>query len=292
MNKSVLNRLESIDDLPTIPLVIQKIEEAIRDEDTSAKKVASVIQDDPAIMARILKIVNSVYYRSADGKEINSLSLAIARLGFTAIKNIALSSSVFTAFSEKKVTSFDLNQFWVHCIGTGIINNIVYETCGGNLTRIYTKDELHLLGLLHDIGKIILEHYFHEEYTGILEYGRENKVHSVIAEEAVLGVNHAQIGAWLAKKWKLPPLYVSGILFHHNTQSAPAEFLDAVTITNISDFICLKGRVGYSGTAALPEFSGSVWKHLGLNNKMLADILDRSNEEAKNSAVMLGLMTT
>ena len=89
MNKSVLNRLESIDDLPTIPLVIQKVEEALKDEDASAKKVASVIQDDPAIMTRILKIVNSVYYRSSDGKEINSLSLAIARLGFTAIKNTA-----------------------------------------------------------------------------------------------------------------------------------------------------------------------------------------------------------
>ena len=105
MNKTVLKRLESIDDLPTIPLVIQKIEEAISDEEASAKKVASVIQDDPAIMTRILKIVNSVYYRTADGKEINSLPLAIARLGFVTIKNIALSSSVFTAFSDKKVTS-------------------------------------------------------------------------------------------------------------------------------------------------------------------------------------------
>ncbi len=68
MNKAVLERLERINDLPTIPLVIQKIEEAITDEDASAKKVAAVIQDDPAIMTRILKVVNSVLYR-IDGRQ-------------------------------------------------------------------------------------------------------------------------------------------------------------------------------------------------------------------------------
>jgi len=290
MEDRVLKRLESIEDLPTIPLVVRQIEEAIDDPDTSAKKVAQVIEDDPAIMTRILKVVNSVFFRSLDGREITSLPLAIARLGFRTIKNIALTTSVFNMFSPKKVASFDLQQFWVHCIATGIIGNIVYETCGGNLKRIFNKDELHLMGLLHDVGKIILEQYFHDDFTDILQYSRENNVHIVEAEEEILGTNHAQIGAWLARKWMLPSFLVNGILYHHDTENAPEEFLEAIAITHISDFICLKGKIGYSGNGSLPKFSGNVWKELGLNSKSLAEILDRANEESNNSMVMLSIM--
>ncbi len=290
MDERILQKLEDIRDLPTIPLVIQKIEEVIQDPNASAKQVAEVIEDDPAIMARVLKMVNSVFYRGRESREITSLPLAIARMGFHTIRNIALTTSIFSAFSNRKVRLFNHDQFWVHCIATGIINNIVYETCGGNLKHIYTRDELHLLGLLHDIGKIILEQYLNSEFEQIIEYGRANQLHIVDAEEAVLGVNHAQIGAWLAKKWNLPLLYVTGILFHHKTTSAPEEFMDAVIITNISDYICLKGRFGYSGTDILPTFESKVWKYLGLDNKSLAEILDRAGEEANESALMLTIL--
>ncbi len=289
MEASILTRLEAVKDLPTIPLVIRKIEEIVQDPNASAKQVARVIEDDPAIMTRILKVVNSVFYRGADGREISSLPLAIARLGFTTIKNIALTTSVFSMFGDTNPALFDRNKFWVHCIATGIINNIIYETCGGNLSRLYSKDELHLLGLLHDVGKIILEQYFHDEFSLVLDTAREKNLHSVAAEEEVLGANHAQIGAWLAKKWMLPPLFVNGILFHHRPEAAPDEFRDAVVMTNIADFICIKGQIGNSGTTVLPKFDGGVWKHLGLNNKLLAEILDRANEETKNSSIMLAI---
>ena len=290
MGGTMLQRLEEIKDLPTIPLVIQKIEEAIQDPNASAKKVAGVIEDDPAIMTRILRVVNSVFYRTSDGREITSLSQAISRLGYRTIKNLALTTAIFRIFGDRKTVSFDLNQFWVHCIATGIINNIVYETCGGNMKQIYTKDELHLLGLLHDVGKIILEQYFHEEFTQILTYAQEHKVHSVDAEEAILGANHAQVGAWLAKKWMLPPIFVNGILHHHNTSAATEQYLDVVSTVNISDFICLKGKIGYSGSEVLPKFDNTTWKRLGLNNESLAEILDRTAEEAKSSTILLSIM--
>jgi HD-like signal output (HDOD) protein len=225
-----------------------------------------------------------------DGREITSLSVAIARLGFGTIKNIALTTTIFSMFSSRNLTSFDVNQFWVHCISAGIINNIVYETCGGNLQRIYTKDELHLFGLLHDVGKIILEQYFRDDFAKILNYCRNNKVHIVKAEEYILGVTHSQIGGWLARKWLLSPLIVNTILYHHAVASAPEEFREPTAITHISDFICLKGRIGYSGSEAMPPFEGKVWKYLGLNNELLTEILDRAAEESKNSALLLSLM--
>jgi HD-like signal output (HDOD) protein len=290
MESRLFKRLELIEDLPTIPLVIRKIEEAIEDPDASPKIVAAVIEDDPAIMARILKVVNSVFYRPLDGREITSLSVAIARLGFGTIRNIALTTTIFSMFSGRKVSTFDLNEFWVHCISTGIINNIVYETCGGNMRHLYARDELHLIGLLHDIGKIILEQYFRDDFTRILKYSHENKVHISKAEEHLLGVTHAQIGGWLARKWLLPPLFVNTILYHHAVLSAPQEHLEPTAITHISDFICLKGRIGYSGSETLPPFEGKVWKNLGLNNEMLTEILDRAAEESKKSALLLSLL--
>ena len=120
--------------------------------------------------------------------------------------------------------------------------------------------------MLHDIGKIVLEQYFREEFKEIIVYADEHKVHSAVAEEAVLGANHAQIGAWLAKKWHLPALFVNGILYHHKTTSAPNEYIDAVVMTNVADYVCLKGNIGYSGSDVLPVFDSKVWKHLGLTN--------------------------
>ena len=292
MDESVLRRLEAIDDLPTIPLVIRKVEKAIDDPKSTAKEVAAVIEDDPSIMARILKVVNSAFYRPLDGREVSSLPLAVARLGFKTIKNIALTTSVFSMLGQGKVRVFDLNKFWQHCITTGIICNIVYEVCGGNLKSIYTKDDLHLMGLLHDMGKIILGRYFSESFAEAIELSEEKHQHILISEEELLHANHAQIGAWLAHKWSLPPAIVHGILYHHAPEEAPEQYLDLVAITHISDFVCLKGQFGFSGSSVLPKFEGGVWKYLGLNMEGLNEILDRTRQEEKESLVLLGIMSS
>ncbi len=292
LGDSLLMGLEAIDDLPTIPIVIRKIEQAIENPDTTAKDVAAIIEDDPSIMARILKVVNSAFYRPVDGREISSLSQAVARLGFKTIKNIALTTSVFSTLGRLRVRSFDLNKFWQHCITTGVINSIVYDVCGGELSSVYGKDELHLMGLLHDMGKIVLEQYFNESFGRVLELTVERGIHISEAEREVLHATHAQVGAWLAYKWSLPPSVFYGILYHHEPEQAPKEHSDLVALTHIADFICIKGKFGFSGSSALPRFENSVWKHLGLDSERMSEILDRTPVEAKRSSVLLAILSS
>jgi len=292
MDEKVLQWLEHIDDLPTIPLVIGKIEQAASDPNSTARDVAAIIEDDPSIMARVLRMVNSVFYRPVGGREVTSLPLAIARLGFKTVKNIALTTAVFTVLGDRKTACFDVRKFWEHCITTGIICNVVYEECAGNLRSIYTRDELHLIGLLHDVGKIILEYYFRDHFARALELSMEKQQHLLVSEEEILGVNHAQVGAWLAHRWSLPALFQYGIRYHHDPASTPEDFYDMAALTHLADFICLKGGFGYSGSSSLPPFDRVVWKRLGLNNDKLSTILDRTREEAKMSSVLLSALST
>jgi len=147
----IFQKLESIRDLPTLPMIIEKLGAAIRDPNTNAEGIAGIIEDDPAMMAKILKVVNSVLYGARE--PINSLQLAVARMGLNAINNIAMSTSVFTTYKKDEQSDFDRVEFWRHCICTGIAAEVIYRRCRENLSQNYSKDLIHLSGLLHDIGK-------------------------------------------------------------------------------------------------------------------------------------------
>ena len=108
--QEILRRLETIHNLPTLPVVITKLREAISDPNADARKIAQIIEDDPAMMARILKVVNSALYRGR--QDVTSLQMAVARMGFNAISNIAMSTTIFSVFKSTTEVGFSHEDFW------------------------------------------------------------------------------------------------------------------------------------------------------------------------------------
>ncbi|MBF0244734.1 MAG: HDOD domain-containing protein [Planctomycetes bacterium] len=289
LGEEVMSRLRGLNDLPSLPIVIMRLTEILQDEDSSAQQVSRIMEDDPAIMARVIKVVNSAFYSGAfASKPVTHVRHAIVRLGFDAIRNIALTTSVFSVFKEDHKQIFNRNEFWRHCICTGIIANVLYRFCKKSDIRI-PVESMFLGGLLHDMGKIVMEQYFHDLFTEVLRYGERKKVPLFMIEEQVLSLTHAQIGAWLARRWKLSEDLITCIEHHHKPENAPPVYRAMAGIVHVADYICNLKALGQSGNTVPPPFNQSVWGELGLEITMISDIMDIVDVEAKKSEILLSL---
>ncbi len=204
---------ESIIGLPTLPTIISKMIELIDNPRTSAAALSKIISTDQALTARLLKLANSAYYGFP--REISTVNMAIVVLGFNTVKDMGLSLSVFDAFKNLESNAiFDISRFWEHSIACGIASRMLARNY-----RSRFAGEAFVAGLLHDIGKVILNQYFHKEFKIIIE-----KISAGMtleqAEATTIGTNHSQIGAWLAEKWNLPKIISETILYHHTTMES------------------------------------------------------------------------
>lgn len=244
---------ESVLTLPTLPTVVSKMIEMVDNPKTSAASLARLISTDQALTARILKLANSAYYGFS--REISTVNMAIVVLGFNTVKDMGLSLSVLDVFKNSEADRrFDVSQFWEHSIACGVGARL--------LARKYYRrlvGEAFVAGLLHDIGKIIVNQYTHDDFVRVMELVIESEVPLEEAERQVLGAEHPQIGGWLAEKWRLPAIIVDSIQHHHNPWDASQDS-SFVGLIGVANYLCHYNGIGNSGRARLNELDERVWQ--------------------------------
>ena len=251
MQRHLIKRLESIRNLPTLPAVIENLGTALQDPEVDAGQIAAIIEDDPAIMARIMKVVNSSMYLGVE--ETVSLRPAIVRLGFRAVSNIAMSAAVFSTFAPNRKSALDRAGFWRHCIAAGIAAEVLCNSIP-QFARVHiAADVLHVCGLLHDMGKIVFEQHFHDQFAKAIEISKKEGICLSAAEHRVLGVDHCQAGAWLARKWNLAHSLISVIRWHHDPSMAEERYRDLVRVCGLSDRVVNAGGLGQGGNYKLNQ---------------------------------------
>jgi len=259
---------ESIIGLPTLPTIVSKMLELVDNPRTSAASLARLISSDQTLTARILKLANSAYYGFP--REISTVNMAIVVLGFNTVKEMGLSLSVFDVFrNQENVSVFDVSRFWEHSIGCGIASRM--------LARNYhsrNASEAFVAGLLHDIGKIILNQYFHGEFAQIMDMVSKGDTLDD-AEEMVIGTSHAQVGCWLAERWNLPEIISQTILCHHHPWAAKKDNVFIATVT-LGDYLCHLCNIGNSGRASINGLDARIWE-IFQNEKVPVDEPDLAN---------------
>jgi putative nucleotidyltransferase with HDIG domain len=273
MNPPDLNRIiDRVEDLPTLPRTVLRITELVNDPKSSARDLARIITDDQVLAARLLKLVNSSFYGFP--QRISTITAAIVLLGFDAMRNLLLTTSVFDIFpNRKKANQIRQEQLWDHSLGCAVGAKIL-----GNHLRYDKVEELFVSGLLHDIGKIVEMIFMPEAFTRISRLVRNENVLMITAEEKILGYSHADVGRLLAEKWNLPPKLSSVILHHHQPSSAGRFALEAA-IVHLADILCRSLNIGYGGDDKMPALDKKAWETLRISTELLESMMAEIKRE-------------
>jgi len=262
--------VEKIQKLPTLPVVVTQVMRMVEDSATTAADINRIISNDPSLSSKILKLVNSAFYGFP--RRISTVTQAIVILGFNTVKSLALSASVFDVFKGKG-SSFDRTAFWQHSIAVGVCSQIISKKVH------YSKpEESFIAGILHDIGKIALDQYAHEDFEEVLKTAESTNCSVIEAERKVLGATHAQVGRWMALKWNFPDNLLEPIAFHHSPQSAKTS-PELASMVHLSDILVKTMGIGSGGDNTVPALDPAAWRLLQLEKKDLENIM----EELKNS---------
>lgn len=285
--KEVFDKIENLQNLPTLPVIISRLNAAVEDPSVNAEVISGIIKDDPAMMARILKTVNSVFYGVA--QPVSSIAQAVSLLGFVAIKNIAITTAAFSTFDIKEQADFSREEFWKHSINVGIATNVIYDYVKDKIQAKISKDILHLAGLLHGIGIIIFEQFFRIKFMVALLVSKKENIPILKAEEETFSTNHCEVGAWLGKRWNLPEPIIESIRWHYSPENSKAVYKDLVNIAHTAKFICVLEKLGDFGESLSP-FKQPILKELGLSVTDIPIVVDKIKEESKNSETMMTIL--
>jgi putative nucleotidyltransferase with HDIG domain len=225
MDPGIAERLAKISgDLPAMPPVVLRVLEMAQDTDTTVDDLKRVIEVDPGLTMKLLRVANSAYYRRV--REVVSIDHAILALGFRTVLSLAMASSTKAVFDQCGEASARVRRtLWEHSISTAFVASDL-----GRFAKESVDTELCFVGgLLHDIGKLVILRHFPEPFARI---GREasDPQAALLAEEALLGFRHDVLGAHLATEWELPEPLVRVIRYHHDVDAADANRREAAVI--------------------------------------------------------------
>lgn len=227
----ITQRLREITELPTLPRVVLKVRELVLSDEGNAASLARLIEHDPPLSARVLKVANSSFYIGTAGP-IVSVERAVARIGFNEIGNLAMASSLIKVFTRKSII-VDYHAFWRHCIGAAYLSSMMGELlspadcCSRNADRFLT-------GLLHDIGILVYDQFFHEEFQSICTHAARRKISFIEAEnETAPDDLHSIVGGSLLGLWNINRSVIEGVKRHH---TPPAELSDGPSVVRAVAF--------------------------------------------------------
>jgi putative nucleotidyltransferase with HDIG domain len=245
---------QGVGDLPALPTVVSKMIGMIDDRSASADALARLISTDAALTARLLKRANSSPYGYQ--REISTVNMAISVLGFNTVKDMGLWISVFDTFkgTGPAATGFDAVKFWEHCSACGVAARMLSKNSASRYAG-----EAFVAGLLHDMGKMMLDRYFGDELLEVLKTAQNDGYDLDRAESEILGVGHGYVGAWLAENWNLPPIICDAVKYHHAPWEAKVEPSFVATVT-VADILCHLAKTGDSGRKGCPIYDERLWQ--------------------------------
>lgn len=224
-------------DLPTMPAVAGRVIQLVSDPNTTADMLNRAIMADQAMSARVLKLANSSFYGCL--RAVKTLSQAIMIIGFRSLKNIVLAASTKEVYKRFGLTEKMLHE---HSFGAAVAAHHVAKEIGFKNT-----EEAFLVGLLHDIGKVILNNSDPERFRSVMEKVYNSGCSFSEAENDVFGFTHAEVGALVIRKWKLSPEMEKVVRFHHSierVEKGDPYLVQLASVVNLADALCRKAGIG------------------------------------------------
>jgi putative nucleotidyltransferase with HDIG domain len=243
----------AVDGMPAFPKSVQKILELTRNVDCSPKDLVQVIDKDPVVTVKVLRVVNSAYYSLP--KQITSINHAVVYLGFNTIKNLALSIAAIGMLPASNAAGFDGGQYLLHSLSTaGVAKQLALRVEGADPMDCF------IAGLLHDFGKVVFAQFMPEEFKKALALSQVNQSSLHLALREIVGTDHAVVGAMLVEKWRFSPELVDTIRHQYNPERKDTPMIACVFAANQ---ISKKLEFGFGGNPYVEELTPTIEKRLG-----------------------------
>ena len=288
MEKEKIRRAiySKIEDLPTLPAALPKILSLVESDRSSAADIAAVIERDPALAAKILKVSNSAYYGFS--REITVIETAVGLLGLNMVRSLALSIGVMQSLpAGRQRTNFSQAGLWKHSLAVATIIQELRSRAG----RWEDGDHLFIVGLLHDLGKVVLDQFYGDLFGQALdEVNNQGAALLHIEERKRIGMDHGEIGAMLLARWQFPEVISRAIAGHHAMGQPSGPEAGDVAMLRLADTLAYQLGLSEAGNPAPPEIGGPELKILKMNNSDLVELREKFKDVEESVSAFYSAM--
>jgi putative nucleotidyltransferase with HDIG domain len=243
----------AVDKMPAFPKSVEKILQLTRDVNCTPKEIVQVIDKDPVVTVKILKVVNSSYYSLP--RQISSVNHAVVYLGFNTIKNLALGIAAIGMMPKVNAAGFDVDQYLLHSLSTaGIARKLALQADNADPMDCFIG------GLLHDFGKVVFAQFLPQEFRQALVLSEADGSSLHEALHKLVGVDHAVVGAMLVEKWRFAPELISTIAHQYDTEQLDTGLFACVFAANQ---ISKQLGFGFGGNPRIHQLPEQVMRRVG-----------------------------
>ena len=277
------NLVRNIEDLPPLPDIVVKLLHASRDPNVSMREMVELIKYDPALTIKVLRLCNSSYYGLP--RKINSIQEALVYIGTDTLVNFVLAGCL-SSFYQQAQTGYGMEkgELWRHSVACAIAAQRIGTRQGEDVSA-----QSFTAGLIHDVGKIVLNAYVGKEIEKIMELVHGEKIPFGEAEKRVLGFSQTDAGARLARHWNLPDSLIEAIEFHQSPEKAKSA-PQLVAQVHLGNILCISFGIGVGTDGLAYTFHP---KALEMTHIEVADLFHLSldiHDDYKKAEELIGLV--
>jgi putative nucleotidyltransferase with HDIG domain len=271
-------------DLPRLPDAITKLLQLMNNEDSSIDDIVAAIEPDPNLTTKILRSANSAYYGFA--RAIPSLQRALPLLGLAMVRTMALSIGAMQGFSQKSKThGFNRDQLWVHSLAVGSGMEKLGKALG------LEADYLFLLGFLHDVGQLVLDKYFSDDYSHCLSMVREQGISLHKAESEALKIDHAEVGVLLLHRWQFPEVLIQPVKLHHTEALPKGPDTVDIAMLRVANSLAHEAGASPEHDPSAPDLLEKDLEFLDITPQLLEDLREQMASAKEDAEVLYAAMS-
>ncbi len=258
--------------LGTLPAIVHRIFQVMDDPSSTAIQIGRIINEDPALTARLLKLVNSPFYGFVS--KVDTVPRAIALIGHRELRSVVLATSAIKAFEGIPADLVDMEAFWKRSLNTAVVARVLAA-----FRREKEIERFFIVGLLHDIGSLLLYLQQPEQQAQAIVQSHADNSPLWLAEKDVFGFDHAEVGGALLKKWNLPPLLCQAVRFHLYPDQAPESDQSAAWLVHLAWQIVRHHLERDNRLAEDAEVDAEIWAANELAPDLLPQILEKAEQQ-------------
>ena len=257
-------------ELASPPEVFLKVSEIIDDPTKNAKDVGVIIENDPGLTARLLKIVNSAFFGFSS--KITSLPHAITIVGAQEIRDLVLATLVVSRFSSHPNNLISMRDFWKSSVYIALLAKIManLHPKSRQLGAVFT------CGLLHNIGRLITYNRIPDLAKAALIAAESNRISEDEAERQIIGFDHYQVGAQLASIWLLPQVIIDSLTFHQEPGRSSHHTTETAIVAVCHHIVSMDALTLENAEQAISQYA-AVWELTTLDISILETVVDETN---------------